>query len=94
MDEAEIVAYMKEKNQNKSNTENENKINPLERINTILMEQLERLSELDTNDTLNATTEIARSNAISTASKTMLQTVGIQVMIQKNHYKTPLIEKK
>ena len=94
MDEAEIVAYMKEKKKSEKNNENQNKINPLDRINTILMEQLERLSELDPTDTQNATTEIARNNAISTTSKTILQTVGIQVMIQKNHCTTPLIDKK
>ena len=67
-------------------------INPLQVINTTLMDQLDKLKSLDMKNKEEAKLEIARSNAISTVSKTVLQSIGIQMLIKKNDFK-PLIEK-
>ena len=56
---------------------------PLQEVNVILLEQLQRLRNLDLEETENSKLEIARSNAIASTSKTILQTIGIQMLVQK-----------
>lgn len=66
--------------------EDKNK-NVLEQVNDVLLEQLVRLKKLDMDDKETSKLEIARSNAISSTSKTILQTIGIQMMAEKQKYK-------
>ena len=70
-----------------------NRINPLDEINIILMEQLQRLRKLDITDQEVSKIEIARGNAISNTSKTILQTIGVQMLTDKQRYTVPMIEK-
>lgn len=68
----------------------------LKMINTTLIEAIERLNKLSFKDRDNAKLEIARSNAISQASKTVIQSIGIQLMSERasrlvdNNFKTLL----
>ena len=55
----------------------------LDQTNEMLFEQMKRLRELDTSKKEQASVEIQRGNALSNASKTFLQTIGIQMAIQK-----------
>ena len=55
----------------------------LDQANEMLFEQMKRLKELDTSKKETAETEIQRGNALSNTSKTLLQTIGIQMAIQK-----------
>lgn len=55
----------------------------LDQANEMLFEQMQRLKELDTSKKEHAETEIQRGNALSNTSKTLLQTIGIQMAIQK-----------
>lgn len=81
--DGEILVFKEKEDKNK---------NVLEQVNTILLEQLGRLKELDMRDKENSKLEIARSNAISSTSKTILQTIGIQMMAEKQKYKFLQIE--
>lgn len=56
----------------------------LDQANEMLFEEMKRLKELDVTKKSEAETEIQRGNALSNTSKTFLQTVGIQMTIQKN----------
>lgn len=74
----EILVFNEKEDKNK---------NVLEQVNGVLLEQLFRLKKLDMDDKENSKLEIARSNAISSTSKTILQTIGIQMMAEKQKYK-------
>lgn len=69
-------------------------INPLDEINNILLEQLRRLRNVDFNDKEMSKLEIARSNAISSTSKVILQTIGVQMIVQKKQINLPMIGEK
>lgn len=62
----------------------ENINNMLEQANEMLFEEMKRLKELDVSKKEEAEVEIQRGNSLSNTSKTFLQTVGIQMTIQKN----------
>lgn len=91
MDKPEIIAYMKDKNKSVKSIEKEN---VLDEINTTLLESLRRLRKLDTNNKEETALEIGRSNAISLTSRTILQTVGVQMLAKKQQYKLPELENK
>ena len=59
----------------------------LDQVNSILLEQLQTLKKLDLNDKDNSKMEIARSNAITSTSKIILQSIGIQIMVERQKYK-------
>lgn len=67
--------------------------NSLEEVGTILLEQLRNLKKIDFTDNELAKMEIAKSNAIASTSKVILQTVGMQLMINKNQTKFTMIGK-
>lgn len=73
--------YRIAKIEQKEKAENINKM--LDQANEMLFEQMKRLKELDTSKKEIAETEIQRGNALSNTSKTLLQTIGIQMAIQK-----------
>lgn len=73
--------YRIAKTEQKEKAENINKM--LDQANEMLFEQMKRLKELDTSKKELAETEIQRGNALSNTSKTLLQTIGIQMAIQK-----------
>ncbi len=73
--------YRIAKTEQKEKAENINKM--LDKANEMLFEQMKRLKELDTSKKELAETEIQRGNALSNTSKTLLQTIGIQMAIQK-----------
>lgn len=77
-EDGEILVFNEKEDKNK---------NVLEQVNDVLLEQLMRLKKLDMDDKENSKLEIARSNAISSTSKTILQTIGIQMMAEKQKYK-------
>lgn len=75
--------------------EKENKaLEPLQQVNSILLDQLNRLTNLNMEDKEMSKLEIARSNAISSTSKTIIQTIGLQMMAEKQKYKFLQIENK
>ncbi|MBQ6547303.1 MAG: sigma-70 family RNA polymerase sigma factor [Bacilli bacterium] len=76
---AEQYRVVKQEQQEKLNNIN----NMLDQANEMLFEQMKRLKELDTTKKEEALAEIQRGNALSNASKTLLQTIGIQMAIQK-----------
>lgn len=53
------------------------------KVNESLFQAIERLNNLDVNDTEKANLEIKRSNAMSQASKSLIASVGIQLMAKK-----------
>lgn len=94
----EATSLMNEQFKNENETVNtityisKNKKNLLDEINETLIESLQRLRNLDTKNKTKSAIEIARSNAISATSKTILQTVGVQMLAKKQEYKLPEIE--
>lgn len=64
--------------------EREAKINNmLEETNDILFEQLKKIKDIDTTDKEKAMIEITKNNAISGTGKVLIQSIGMQVMIDK-----------
>ncbi len=64
--------------------EREKKINDmLEETNDILFEQLKKIKDIDTTDREKAMIEITKNNAISGTGKVLIQSIGMQVMIDK-----------
>lgn len=64
--------------------EREIKINSmLEETNDILFEQLKKIKDIDTTDKEKAMIEITKNNAISGTGKVLIQSIGMQVMIDK-----------
>ena len=86
--------FKKEESANEITYIPQGQTNILDEINTALLENLQRLRNLDTKNKTKSAIEIARSNAISTTSKTILQTIGVQMMAHKSEYNLPMIEKK
>jgi hypothetical protein len=76
-----VEQYRIAKIEQKEKAENINKM--LDQANEMLFEQMKRLKELDTSKKELAETEIQRGNALSNTSKTLLQTIGVQMAIQK-----------
>ena len=74
----EIVSLVEKKDTNKP---------ILEQVNNILLEQLLSLKKLDLNDKEYSKMQIAKSNAIASTSKIILQSIGIQMMAEKQKYK-------
>ena len=84
MGENKVVAFVESKEPK------ENK-NILQQVNSILLEQLNTLKNLDLNDKEYSKMEIARSNAVSNTSKIILQTIGVQMMADRKNY-TPHLQ--
>ena len=59
------------------------KSNMLEEVNNILFEQLKKTRDIDTTDKENASAEIIKSNSMANTSKVLIQSIGIQMMIDK-----------
>lgn len=57
--------------------------NMLEETNDILFEQLKKIKDIDTTDKEKAMIEITKNNAISGTGKVLIQSIGMQVMIDK-----------
>ena len=55
----------------------------LEEVNTILFEQLKKARDIDTTDKENASAEIIKSNSMANTSKVLIQSIGMQMMIDK-----------
>lgn len=87
MGENKVVAFVESKEPK------ENK-NILQQVNSILLEQLNTLKNLDLNDKEYSKMEIARSNAVSNTSKIILQTIGVQMMADRRNYNPLQIENK
>lgn len=87
MGENKVVAFVERK-------ETKEDKNILQQVNTILLEQLNTLKNLDLNDKEYSKMEIARSNAVSNTSKIILQTIGVQMMADRKNYNHLQIENK
>lgn len=87
MGENKAVAFVERK-------ETKEDKNILQQVNTILLEQLNTLKNLDLNDKEYSKMEIARSNAVSNTSKIILQTIGVQMMADRRNYNPLQIENK
>ena len=59
------------------------KSNMLEEVNNILFEQLKKTRNIDTTDKENASAEIIKSNSMANTSKVLIQSIGMQMMIDK-----------
>lgn len=55
----------------------------LEETNNILFEQLKKIKDVDTTDKERAMIEIAKNNALSGTGKVLIQSIGMQTMIDK-----------
>lgn len=55
----------------------------LDKVNNVLLEQLDRLKSLDLKDKEQSMLEIARSNATASIGKTILQSIGMQMVAEK-----------
>lgn len=78
----------------KETQEQKEEKNILQQVNSILLEQLNTLKNLDLNDKEYSKMEIARSNAVSNTSKIILQTIGVQMMADRRNYNPLQIENK
>lgn len=58
--------------------------NMLDQVSEMLFEETKRLKELDITKKEESETEILRGNALSNTSKTLLQTIGVQMTVQKH----------
>lgn len=59
--------------------------NMLEETNTILFEQLKKIKDIDIQDKEKATLEIAKNNALSGTGKVLIQSIGLQMMVEKQN---------
>lgn len=94
--DAERTLFMNNKNviTFKETQEQKEEKNILQQVNSILLEQLNTLKNLDLNDKEYSKMEIARSNAVSNTSKIILQTIGVQMMADRRNYNPLQIENK
>lgn len=74
----EIISFQEKEDKNKP---------ILEQVNSILLEQLQTLKKLNINDKENSKMEIAKANAITSTSKIILQSIGLQIMTERQKYK-------
>lgn len=58
--------------------------NMLDQVSEMLFEETKRLKELDITKKEESETEILRGNALSNTSKTLLQTIGVHMTVQKH----------
>ena len=55
----------------------------LEKTNEILFEQLNKIKDIDTEDKEKAELEISKNNSVAGTGKTLIQSIGMQMMIEK-----------
>lgn len=55
----------------------------LEKTNQILFEQLNKIKDIDTDDKEKAELEISKNNSVAGTGKTLIQSIGMQMMVEK-----------